>query len=409
VVQRVEPVVAVAVTETGALWPLLVFRQCFVGGLFCLLLSVFSLTSDAAVLPEDRADIFLHSYRGGGMSIQAPAVLVRKKVHKTLSLTASHYIDTISSASVDVLARASQYEETRTENTVGMDFLHQKTMMNVGVTQSKENDFNAKSIHVGVAQDFFGDLTNVSLGYSRGNDDIFKTGDDAFSEKTLRQHYRFGVSQVITKNMLMKANVEIITDEGFLNNPYRVVRYEDATAVRGFSYLGEHYPMTRTSTAIAVDTIRYLPYRASIRFRYRYFNDTWGITAHTAQVTYMHAFDDRWWVEGRYRYYRQSKADFYSDLFPFAQSQNFYARDKELSQFDDHSLGVGIRYEYRFNRDALLRKGSVNLFYTHIKFEYDDFRDVTAMRADGSFYPVGQEPFYEFSTAVTRLFISFYY
>ena len=33
-----------------------------------------------------------------------------------------------------------------------------------------------------------------------------------------------GVSQVITKDMVLEVNYEGITDEGFLNNPYRSYR-----------------------------------------------------------------------------------------------------------------------------------------------------------------------------------------
>ena len=34
----------------------------------------------AGVLPEDRADVLYHRYQGGGVTIQGPSVLVRKKI-----------------------------------------------------------------------------------------------------------------------------------------------------------------------------------------------------------------------------------------------------------------------------------------------------------------------------------------
>ena len=34
----------------------------------------------AAVLPEDRADALYHRYEGGGVTVDGPSLLVRKKV-----------------------------------------------------------------------------------------------------------------------------------------------------------------------------------------------------------------------------------------------------------------------------------------------------------------------------------------
>src|SRR5246500_5942397 len=61
----------------------------------------------ADVLPEDRADVLYHNYDGGGITIQGPSVLVRKKVGDSLSFTGSYYEDLISSASIDVKLSAS--------------------------------------------------------------------------------------------------------------------------------------------------------------------------------------------------------------------------------------------------------------------------------------------------------------
>ena len=41
------------------------------------------------------------------------------------------------------------------------------------------------------------------------------------------------------------------------------------------------------------------------------------------------------------RYYKQSHADFYSDLFPRADFQNFEARDRELAAFHSYTFGLG--------------------------------------------------------------------
>jgi len=37
------------------------------------------------VLPDDRGDVLYHRYEGGGVTIDGPSVLVRKKAGKSLS------------------------------------------------------------------------------------------------------------------------------------------------------------------------------------------------------------------------------------------------------------------------------------------------------------------------------------
>ena len=136
--------------------------------------------ADAGVLPEDRADVLLHSYDGGGVTIQGPSVLVRKQFAQKFSVSANHYVDRVQSASIDVVTTASPYEEERTQQSVGLDYLHDRWMMNVGFTNSDENDYTAETFSFGISQDIFGDLTTVSLGYSLGDDTVRRRGDASF-------------------------------------------------------------------------------------------------------------------------------------------------------------------------------------------------------------------------------------
>src|SRR5271154_6650101 len=76
-------------------------------------LTIVGAPAVADVLPDDRADVLYHNYDGGGITIQGPSVLVRKKVGDNISFFGSYYEDLISSASIDVKLSASPYHETR--------------------------------------------------------------------------------------------------------------------------------------------------------------------------------------------------------------------------------------------------------------------------------------------------------
>jgi hypothetical protein len=362
-----------------------------------------SQASFSAVLPQDRSDIMYHSYQGDGMSIDGPSILLRKQIGNKVSVSANYYVDSISGASIDVLATASPYEEERTEYSAGLDFLHNKTLMNLNFTSSSENDFEARSVHFGISQDFFGDLTTLSLGYSKGWDEVGKRGDETFLEEADRQQIQLGLTQVLTKNLIVGLTVENISDQGYLNNPYRAVRFLDADADRGFRFETEVYPNTRTSNAASITANYYLPYRASVYGEARAFSDTWGIDANSYKLGYIHTISDDWIFDFRVRHYSQDKADFYQDLFNRSEEFNFRARDKELSSFTNLTVGFSVTYQFTFSQSTWIKKSTLNYEIDHMRFKYDNFRNVLADA------PVGQEPMFEFSANVTRLFVSIWY
>jgi hypothetical protein len=288
---------------------------------------------------------------------------------------------------------------------VGLDYLHDRWLFNIGLTSSTENDFDAETVSIGISQDLFGDLTTISLGYSLGDDVVSRRGDSDFSDTIKRQHYRLGVSQILTQNLLLGFSFETITDEGFLNNPYRSVRYLDSSSPIGYSREPEVYPRTRTSDAASLRLRYYLPWRAALHWEFRSYSDTWKIKSSTVELGYTHPLKGGLTLEARVRGYSQDRADFYSDLFPNVQFANFIARDKELSTFDSSTLRIGVTYDILENGWRFIEKGSVNLSYDHMLFNYNDFRD---LRQTSGLTP-GSEPLYDFQADVIQIFVSFWF
>jgi hypothetical protein len=359
----------------------------------------------AAVLPEDRMDLLYHVFDGDGANIQGPSVLVRKAINEQVSLHANYYVDMVSSASIDVRATASPYEEQRTETTVGVDYLADNTTWSLSVTGSDESDYTARSLGFGISQSLFGDLTTISLSASAGEDEVRRNNDTSFSDTLSRRRFGINISQILTKNLIVGLSAEAVVDQGYLNNPYRSVRFADPSSTRGYRYEPEVYPRTRNSDALAARAMYYLPWRASLQSEFRFFSDSWGITANNAEVTLVQPVDSLakgLTLELKLRTYAQSAADFYSDLYPFRDSQTFLARDKELSKFTTRSLGFGISYAFKPPL-AMLDKSSINLYWDYMQFRYDNFNDVLA----GG--PAGDEPAFGFDANVVRLFFSVWY
>jgi hypothetical protein len=339
----------------------------------------------AVILPEDRADVMYHLYDGGGVSVSGPAILARKGFGEKWSVSALYYVDSISSASVDVMSYASPYSDQRVETGIGLDLVQGDAQISTSVTNSTESDYMADTWSTDVSQEVFGGMTTINMGFTRGVDTVGKNDDPTFQQPADHWQYRLGMSQVISKTLLMNLNYEAISDTGFLNNPYRIVQVAGSTTP-------ERYPQTRSSHAFGAKAIIYLKPRKSLNIGYRYFMDTWGIRAHTVELgtkRYLGA-NEQWLVDTHFRYYNQDGAVFYSSQFP--SEQNYMASDKELSSFSDYSVGVKATYKLREGGLRLLDQATANVAYDFYLFSYRDY------------YGPGGQP-YSFGAHVIQLFM----
>ncbi len=376
--------------------------------IFALTLALWATQAAAVILPEERSDLMYHRYDGGGVTVDGPSVLVRKNFKETVSVSGNYYVDNVSSASIDVITSgASEYTEERTEYSLAATYLYGKSLVSGGYTNSDESDYEANTYYFSVSQDFFGDLTNLTFGYSLGQDTVRQNGNAEFEEDIDRNNFRLGLSQILTPRLIAGLDYELITDEGYLNNPYRSYRHlsDPLDPGAGYQFAQEVYPATRTSDALALRLKYALPWRASTGGSYRYFTDDWGISAHTAQVSYTHVLYDDWTVDLKYRYYQQSEADFYSDLFlfPSQDEKDYRARDKELSDFSNHTVSLYLSYQRSFNY-RFVDKAAVTFQWDRIFFDYDNFTDLT----QSSDIP-GQEPLYDFEADVIKLVFTLWY
>lgn len=368
-----------------------------------MLLSVLPRSVQATVLPEQRVDVLIPQYSGGGVDIKAPAILVRKNFAEKVSLKAEYLVDMVSGASIDVQVGASSYKEERKQIGITTDYLMDKTLLSLGYQTSEENDFAATTISFDVSQDFFGDLSTLSIGYSLGDDDIYHVSDAEFEEQAKRRYFRITWAQVLHKTLVANIAYEKITDEGFLNNPYRLVRYVSASS-RGYSFESELYPHSRSSDTAAFRLKWYMPHQAALGLAYRYFDDSWGVLAQTTELNYVHSYSTHWLFMGKLRFYDQQAADFYRDLFSRSEQTNFRARDKELSDFRSVVIGAAVQYHFLLNNVSWLDRASISFKIDHMKFHYRNFRDLRVNSV-----AVGDEPLYAYSANVVRFALSVAY
>jgi hypothetical protein len=331
----------------------------------------------ALTLPDNRAEGMVHLYRGGGVTSQGPALLVRKSLSDRLSLSGSLFVDQVSNASVDVVTTASPYKERRNEYGVAADYLVRDALVSVGIARSDEPDYKTKSASVDIQQEVFGGMTNVSLGFSRAVDQVGRASDQAFFDNARHWQYRLGATQILTPRWQASLNVEAISDTGFLGNAYRTARLFGAV-------VPERHPRTRSSRAIKIGTVGRVGWfddgsgapRDAFHADYRYFWDTWDIRAHTAEVGYSRYIGNSFLADGFVRYYKQNKALFYSDNA--VADTTYLSRNRQLATFNNLTVGGKLSYDWKSQPGVYDLKANVGLELLNVN--YRDYTDVRTGR-----------------------------
>jgi len=327
---------------------------------------------------------------------------------------ADYFIDRVSGASIDVLSQASVIKDERKQKHISLDYIHDKTQYNFAYTDSAERDYTSNTWHFGLSQDMFGDLTTISLGFTDSRDKVGENDGTAFAPDVVwlghaeSRSYQAGLSQIVTKSLITGVSLEVISDQGYLANPYRSIRYLNPDTALGYSLAAQVYPNTHTSTAVEGRAKYYLPYRAAVSLSYRYYSDTWDVHANTIELGYTQPISNLWILEGSVRHYNQNHASFYSDLFPFAGSQNFEARDQDLAAQVNNSIDVKATYAFLPDGWKIFKRGTATFDASYMQFKYDDFRNIKDFNVNNGFSP-GTEPLYSFGAKVYQIYISMFF
>jgi hypothetical protein len=378
-----------------------------------LVLLALSAGAVAGVLPDDRADLFWSQYSGGGMKIDTADAKIQKKVTEDLAVSGEYLIDKVSGASVDVLSNASVIKDERHQKSVSVQYIRDKTTYTLGFTNSAERDYISNTPHFSISQDMFGDLTTITLGFSSTRNKVGDNIGTAYLPNVVwvghsQSHgYTVGLSQILTRNLIAGVTVDVITDAGYLANPYRFVRFYDTESAKGYSLGAQTYPDTRTSTAVEGRVKYYLPWRAAAAVSYRYFRDTWGIHANTVEFDYTHPIQNQWILEGRIRRYEQGHATFYSDIYPSADYQNFEGRDKELAASKNTTFGGKATYAFLPEGWKVFKRATATVDISRIDIRYSDFRNIKDYGPP--LFKAGGEPLYQFDAWIYQAYVSMFF
>ena len=172
----------------------------------------------------------------------------------------------------------------------------------------------------------------------------------------------FGFSQILSKKAQGSISLDLVQQEGLLSTPFQRVFFKDRDAIiigNGFQLADdiERLPSSRFKIAIGGRLNYYLNDVFVLRSYLRYYQDNWGITSYTASIEAPIKLGDFFTLYPSYRYYTQTKADYFYKANDALSTDAFYTSDYDLSNFNAGEFGLGVSYTDIFTKVKLLGYG----------------------------------------------------
>lgn len=147
----------------------------------------------------------------------------------------------------------------------------------------------------------------------------------------------FSISQIVNTRLQILFLLDIAHQSGFLSLPFNRVYFDDNSV--GI----ENLPGNRLKYPASVRVNYFAGDIMVLRSFYRYYQDDWGLTSHTAELETAIKLTPFTSISPFYRYYRQTSIDYFSGFGNHKITDEFYTSDYDLSGFDSHFFGAGFR------------------------------------------------------------------
>lgn len=252
-------------------------------------------------------------------------------IHESMSGSSPWYvIPDPDSGPLQVMTGAT-IEETRNEIMLALGLERNDTVHTVQAGYSDENDYKALSAAYTGVSELADNHTTLLWGLSYSDDRLSPT--DALQYGRVEHAKRhstsasLGFTRIINRNALIQSGVQITEYAGFLSDPYKQMWVNGAIEF-------DNRPDARTAFSW---TTRYRQFisasEAALLADYRYFNDNWGISAHTADVSWNQPIGRHFELVPSVRYYSQNAANFYTTAVTNGLRPKFGSSDYRLATY----------------------------------------------------------------------------
>lgn len=285
------------------------------------------------------------------------------------ALGARVIVDVVSAASVDVVSQATRaFEETRVEVDFDLSYgLTGDLTSTLGVRASFEPDYQSTGGWLALTQELAGGDTVGFARYGLTLDTVGRV-DTAYHDwsRWLATHAgEIGVTQAIDARTLVRGVYSLTVQDGYMEKPYRHVPLFTAASLDQARADGvalgldtfddyrlpekpaEEVPDLRVRHALFLRGLRHVAaLRGSVRLDYRFYVDSWGMTAHTVEAAVVAGLGRGFTLEARERAHLQTPVSFWERTYVVEEGSvpRWRSVDRELAGAMSSTSTVGVAW-----------------------------------------------------------------
>jgi Protein of unknown function (DUF3570) len=282
------------------------------------------------------------------VSVDSPSIYLLAPLTSQWALEGSLVVDSLSGATPrwqSAVSSASVMSDERKAGDVKVTRYFERSSYSVGLAHSTEHDYVSTALSLGGSWSSDDNNTTWNAGVAGTYDKINPTnGGQALvsNQRKKTAELIVGVTQALSSTDLVQLNLSHSLGRGYFSDPYKNF---------------DERPRERSQTALLARWNHYLESdRSTLRGSYRYYNDSFGINAHTLQVEWVKPLGGALTLTPLLRLYSQSAASFYAKavtdtfglpIYPTLLPGQLNSGDQRLSAFG--AITLGLKGEYRLD------------------------------------------------------------
>ncbi len=178
----------------------------------------------------------------------------------------------------------------------------------------------------------------------------------------------FSLAQVVNRNLQVAITTEPTYQSGLLATRYQRVFFKNGGLAT------ESLPDTRLKIPIGLRANYFAGDKLILRSFYRYYQDDWGVRAHTIDLEAPYKIGSFFSISPFYRYYRQTTADYFAPYGQHATGERNFTSDYDLSQFSSQFFGTGLRLSPP--------KGIISAHVNSLELRYGHYKRSNGLSSD---------------------------
>jgi len=299
------------------------------------------------------------------LQVVAPVFVIKWAVNDDWTLNVDVGVDSITSASTDNIdtevSSASRQDQRAYTALTGIRQRGENQTWRFGVGFSNEYDYASLNGRLGWSLDFNQKNTTFAVGLGLYSDtvDLYDIDGEVQGEDD-RETIDLSLSLTHVLGPRTVGSVELgYTDQsGFLSTPFHEVILAPTLAFPEGERVSERLPESRERMAVGFSLNHSFSKRIVQRLYYRYYDDDWGIEAHTfeAETHFRLPTRQEAWVFPILRFYSQTGSDYFGLPATLTGAQSFRTADRDLSEFDSEKFGLGMRLGLKHKKKGLISK-----------------------------------------------------